>query len=177
MGTNQSIFLTYRPPVGNMAWAQLGWAKWTYNTAIKQGDGVRRRQWFTEVWYNGGANNYFNSWSDSSVGTNTQFKILWTGGTGSYGFYINGADYFDIGNAPFSPSTADILGETHDVVDQMPGGTNAKTNFYLPRYSISPIWSTWTGVTGAMSRNANTGYASYSTNASTYFIWDSRCSS
>jgi hypothetical protein len=170
-GTNQSVFLTYRPPSGSMAWSQFGWAKWRYRTNGGS-DGPTKRQVFLEMYYNNGANNIFQMWTDSAIGLNREYKILY--GSGGYSFYVNGGLYYSSGSVPYGPTTADIESETHDQADQMPGGTGNSAVFSGANYTIYPSWQSWSAFTAGIASNATWGGRSKI--GSTYYVWDTRCS-
>lgn len=165
-GTNGSVLLVkFGSPT---SWTQLGWAEWRLRTS----GNAPGRQVFSQTYADNGAVNYINGWPAKPVGSYSTYRLLNTTGTWVY-FYVNGSYYLDVG-LDYTPTTAEVLAETHDQADQFPGGTNSKMRFTQTYYRAGSD-TTWYGFTAAPFTTGGGSWPHITKTSAEYDTWDSRC--
>jgi hypothetical protein len=160
-GTNATVLLVQQSPV--QRWAQLGWFK------SKIRDGTVRRESGLEFFLSS-SQNYFQWWSGRQTGTSTWYEILFEAPS-TFNFFIAGtfvASY----TGTFTPSEYQVFGETHDRVDQMPGGVNAPVTFIQTNYFTGSGHTTHIATAGISTVSY---YGVSNRGGGTYWIWDKAC--
>jgi hypothetical protein len=155
-GTNASIMLTLNDI---SKWAQLGWMK------SKIDGGVVRREVFLERFFSS-SDNTFQFWPAKPLDTSTWYEILWTSPS-TWDFFVGGTFYSRL-TKTFTPQLYEVFGETHDAVDQMPGGVNKHVTFVNRQYFPGPVFVTSSIFT-------NPPYAVSNPSTARYEIWDTAC--
>jgi hypothetical protein len=163
-GTNATDMMVQWSP--STRWAQLGWFK------SKIDGGVTKRESGLEF-YLSGSQNYFEWFGSKSIGHSTWYEILYEAPS-TFNFFIDGSHVATY-TGTLTPAEYQVFGETHDWVDQMPGGTGTHVVFNNTNYftgsghtahlSTSSITSDWT-------RYGHSGPSS-----GKYQIWEAVCSS
>ena len=72
------------------------------------------------------------------------------------------------------PVSYQVMGETHDKADQMPGGLANTARFTSPQYKVAGDTS-WRTMTATMGNGYSSIYGVTNLNPG-YAIWDKRCS-
>ena len=162
-GTNSSVMLVdwNIPGIGTL-WSQFGW-----NKTQLENPGVTHRTTFTEFFVDGFP--YRNFWpTGEPIGDLTNYKILYTSPR-VYEYYKNGSKVWD--DVEYStPEEWQVMGETHDKVDQMPGEPSAKLHWNQATYYTGAAWSSHTISKDAI---ATASFYDWQRNAAgDYYIWD-----
>jgi hypothetical protein len=161
-GTNATVMLLRRSPTTQ--WAQLGWFK----SQIQQG-GVTARQVGLEF-YVSANDNRFSFWPGKAVGSTTKYMIRYSSGN-YYNFYVAGA-VVSTHNGIGAPTEYQMFGETHDLGDQMPGGTNLKETFTTSRYYTGSTYTSHVMTSGISSQSH---FGTSTTGTGSYSAWDKAC--
>lgn len=156
-GTNMTLMLVGWNPT---RWAQIGWFKMKVN-------GVTIRESGTEF-YLSPTQNYWTFYGSRPIGELTPYQITFTAPS-TYAFYVSGTKVKEH-TGTFTPSDYQMFGETHDRVDQMPGGTIAPASFRYAWYRKNGIWYDMTG-----SITPHPYYGGSKTGPGVYDIWDLGC--
>jgi hypothetical protein len=160
-GTNMSVLLA---APGYNGWDQIGWFK------MKQyGTGAVGRYLGEE--YEPGA--HWMYWPAHAAGTNTSFRVTFDPLMKVYRGYIGGVQYTSHTATEF-PVSYQMMGETHDKADQMPGGLANTARIASPQYKVTGDTS-WKTVTATMANGYSSIYGVSNLNPG-YAIWDKRCS-
>ncbi len=162
-GTNASILLVRQTP--SLQWAQLGWLK------SKLDNGSVQREVFVELWVNS-IENFYQFWPGKPVGTSTWYQIQYAG-AGYYDFYVGGTFYTDMGGWG-DPTQYQIMGETHDYVDQGPGAINQHVAFDNSQYQYTG-GPGWIPVTTPMTADTSVPWNVSNPSTGHYEIWDASC--
>jgi len=155
-GTNASIMLTLNDI---SKWAQLGWIK------SKIDGGVVQREVFLELFFSS-SDNTFQFWPAKPLDTATWYQIQWSSPS-TWDFFVGGTFYSRL-TKTFTPQVYEVFGETHDAVDQMPGGVNKHVTFVNTQYFPGPVFVTSSIFT-------NPPYAASNPSTGRYEIWDTAC--
>jgi hypothetical protein len=159
-GTNASVLLVRQTPT--LQWAQLGWIK------SKIDGGVIRREVFLEFWIDA-AHNYFQFWAAKPLGTATWYEIVYSAST-TYDFYVGGT-YYSTKIGIQAPQEYQMIGETHDLVDQMPGAVNQHVYFDSSQYYAGG----WVNVTSPIIADTSAPYGASNPWTGRYEMWDGSC--
>ncbi|MGH2463837.1 MAG: hypothetical protein ACRDGI_00085 [Candidatus Limnocylindrales bacterium] len=160
-GTNMSVMLHN----GGGLWAQIGWLKHKVGSTIK-------REVFMET-TDGSGHQFDNYLTGRPVGTFTSYEITFTASSHHFDYWENGTDVESIGGN-WSPNEYQVFGETHDLEDQMPGGTG---NVAVFNSVDARTGSSWTHVTPVPWFDNNGGTYFGASDSSNFFLWDKACSS
>ena len=160
-GTNMSVMLAGS---GLSRWDQIGWYEMK-----KYGNGTVGRYIAEE--FEPGAN--WQYWPARPIGALTTYKLTFDPLGKVYRAFVNGTQYSSHASVSF-PVSYQIMGETHDIADQMPGGLADTAQILAPQYQRVGLIG-WQSVTGSMGnpRPSTFGVRNLSPG---YEIWDQRCS-
>ena len=163
-GTNATVLLA---EPGGGYWAQLGWFK------SKIDGGTIKRETGLEFYGLNSINRYFKWFGSHTVGTSTWYEILWES-PNLFHYFIGGTYVWEAADN-FLVGLYNIMGETHDLVDQMPGGTTKHVTFVNNTYFTgNPHTGHWD--TGALTTNTTYyDYTPHSGNNGSFGIWDKGC--
>jgi hypothetical protein len=78
------------------------------------------------------------------IGTYNQYMVLYNNTPGKFTFRINGVNIIAPVDASFVPTVGEIMGETHTLASQMPGGYNNPETFTDSHIYING-WQNFTG--------------------------------
>lgn len=158
-GTNMSLMLLSRHTTDS--WAQWGWLK----SKLDNGS-VTRETWY-QLWTDG--SHYINQFFGAEPAGNNSYEVLYSSASGYYYFYRN-SKLIDYQPRSYVPNAYQIFGETHDVWDQMPGGSSARAQFLSTQYRVATSWS-------YVNTSINPDPLFGGTHPATgrYDIWDNRC--
>ena len=160
-GTNATIMLLKRNPT---QWGQLGWFK------SKIDNGTIQRQVGVEYYISASDNRWY-FWPGKTVGSTTPYKILYDAPV--WKFYASGVGLTFQSAIP-APTEYQLFGETHDLADQMPGGTGAHEKFTFGFY-YTGAGHTSHVMTSAITTDT-TYYGVKKVADGKYDIWDKACS-
>lgn len=158
-GTNMTIMLLSRRTTDQ--WAQWGWFK------SKLHNGSITRETGYEIFVSG-SDNLFQFFGSEPAGSN-DYRLLWSSAAQYYYFYRNGS-LLDMQPRTFVPNQYQVFGETHDRMDQMPGGSSSRAQFLGTQYRTG---TTWTNVNSAI--GADPLFGGTHPTAGRYDIWDNGC--
>ena len=159
-GTNATIMLANS---AGTSWAQLGWFKSKLDGgSVKREDGL-------EFWVSP-SNQYFKWFSSEPLGGSTWYEILYAA-PATYNYFIGG-NFVWSASGSFNSDQYQIFGETHDYVDQMPGGAASHVVFSTATFFTGAGHSA-NYVTSAIHTDPQFGVSNPST--ARYEIWDRAC--
>jgi hypothetical protein len=157
-GTNSTVLLSN----STSTWAQFGWFKSQIITP-----GVTARNSIAQMCNNCGGHPVNNWWPAQPIGNQTIYEVDY-GATG-FGFYRNGQLLITVGPS-FVPSNYQIFSETHDLQDQMPGGTVLNEFFRFSQYFSAGGWHNATPI------GTTEPYYGYNNPlGGGYDVWDKSC--
>lgn len=159
-GTNATVMLANSTAT---SWAQLGWFK------SKLDGGVVKREDGLQYWVSP-SNNYFKWFTSQPVGNSVWYEVLYEAPT-TWNFFIGGT-YVWGASGSFTSDQYQIFGETHDYVDQMPGGTASHVVFLNSNY-FTGSGHTAHYVASIIHTDPQFGVSHPST--ARYEIWDGAC--
>jgi hypothetical protein len=162
-GTLSTVMLTND---AHSKWAQLGW----YKGKIQDGSTTTRQA--ALEWYTSSLTNIYYFFGSRAVQTQTEYEILYSGGTNGYfDFFVGGvykAEFYG-----WTPTEYQVFSETHDRADQMPGVSSNVETFRNSTYWTGLNHSTPHTITGAVSADTRY-YGGQNLGGGTYYAWD-RC--
>lgn len=155
-GTNGTVMLTES---SHTHWVQLGWFKAVVAGVVQRRSGA-----------NFGGNGQQPMWfAARPIGESTPYEVL-AEANNQFNMFINGTYVAAVTNS-FTPSIYEVFGETHDRMDQMPGGSGNHVAFLSMQYHTgalhTPHWATATFGTGDV-----TDYGFLNPSTSNGEIWD-----
>lgn len=145
-------------------WGQLGWQKRSssgHEIFIENNNGAGSNDWM--------------HFAGKPIGSRTTYKITFDSTAKRLNYYVNGMLYAGLGAVAWTPASYQIFGETHNRLDQMPGGRNAHAKFLNTYYTASATWSPWFSLTTGVSHADTAG--AVRVNSVDYEIWDLVCGS
>jgi hypothetical protein len=160
-GTNASFLLLG----GTGQWAQLGWAKSKITGSLS-------RQSYLEF-FRSPTDNNFQWFGARAIGHNTAYRINYTP-PDTYDFLIDGM-WVSQWHGQFSPGTYQMFGETHDFVDQMPGGVNTHEVFSSSKYYTGSGHTSHTQTAGITNNDLPLQWGGTHPSSGRYEIWDKPC--
>lgn len=164
-GTIMSVMLSAHPS-DQLNWAQMGWVKHWVNAQIK-------RFVFTETVDDVTGTNRWQYFQAAPIGSVTNYKITYDETTHTF---VYKQDSIQIDNyttsSSWDPDQWEIFGETHDYVDQMPGGYDAHARF--KNIQIRKVGGTWIVPSNMFPHHVPTADVSLPS-AGTIQIWDTAC--
>lgn len=161
VGTSYTLMLQ-----GGHGWAQFGWIK------HKVGSSIVRNIYSEHV--DGSGGNDWTFYTPKPVGSFTNYEITFDATADHFHYFVNGVEYANEG-ANWIPSTYQIIGETQDTGDQMPGGYvdhAVFTSVYITQHGIAG----WHYPVGDVLHHYSTSGVS-KTGSNVYNTWDVACAS
>jgi hypothetical protein len=147
---------------GTAQWAQLGWAKHSQNGPVA-------REVFVEFFLSP-LQNSWQFWPGEALGTETWYQIQYTA-PATFDFFVRGVFRTQRLGA-MTLTGYEVFGETHDLVDQMPGGVNSHVRFVNTQYNSG---GQWTFVTSPILPSDPVVHAGTNPSLGRYEIWDTAC--
>lgn len=150
-------------------YAQIGWLE-DFSTGTKYREGFT--QWTHDATY---TTNVFPN--DAPPGQTTRYQVFFNkGGFAYWDFYENG-NLIDAEPEAFIPTSAYVAGETDDLVDQMPGGTNAPETFSNLGYMQNDSWGSLYGSQLFNPTSDKQYFGAAYNGVNQLRIWDKACAS
>lgn len=158
-GTNMSVLLA---GTGLTGWNQLGWIKYNF----------QQTRW---IYIESEPGSHWQLWPAQAVGTLTWYEIDFNPNPPSpyFSFYVNGSNYSNGPNGAW-PVSYQVMAETHDIHDQMPGDNSHYAGIVgPPQYKLQG--GSWQTITSTMGTAFPSLFGVYNLNPG-YYVWDKRCS-